>query len=154
MAEEDELARGAYQDFLEDALNDPVKYIKHDSNAHEGPASFRMVAEFGMESYGQYWLLVELLTSRRGHYYDVTDDYGWLALSRDMGRLMPMSTDDCKEFVGMLYELDLINREQYDELGRVTISRVLRDALAYAEGVASKKLGAWKTNRKKMFGKG
>lgn len=153
MAEEDELARQAYEGFLEDALGEPVKYVKHDSNAHEDPALFRMVAKYGMESYGQYWLLVELLTSRRGHYYDVADEFGWLALSRDMSRLQPLDVDGCKEFVGRLYELGLISREQFDELGRVAISRVLRDALTYAEGVASKKLGAWKTNRKKLFGR-
>ena len=97
-------------------------------------------------------MLVELLTGRKHHYYDVSDDAGWRRLARDMSCICDMGTDECKEFIAELYNASLINREQYDELQRVTITRILADARAYAESVASKKIGAWKTNRKKVFG--
>lgn len=106
----------------------------------------------GMALYGWYWLLVELLTGRKHHYYDVSDDAGWRRLARDMSCICDMGTDECKEFIAELYNASLINREQYDELQRVTITRILADAKSYAESVASKKIGAWKTNRKKVFG--
>jgi hypothetical protein len=61
-----------------------------------------------------------------------------------------MSVEECRKFISDLYDADLINREQYDELHRVTITRILADARTYAENVASKQLGAWKTNRKKL----
>ena len=143
-------AEDAYNEFLERALSDPIKFIKHDARAHDDEALYRLTNRMGMEVYGWYWLLVELLTGRRHHYYDVSDDVGWRRLARDMSCICDMSVDECKSFIASLYGADLINREQYDELHRVTITRILTDAKAYAETVASKQLGAWKTNRKKL----
>lgn len=156
MATSDEAERQAAQDeyarLLEEALTEPVKFIKHDSRAHDDEALYRLAYEHGMAYYGMYWLLVELLTGRKHHYYDVSDDAGWRRLARDMGCICDMSVDECKTFVADLYSAGLINREQYDELHRVTITRILRDAHALAETVAQKKLSAWKTNRKKLMG--
>lgn len=153
---EDECERLAIQDaysrFLEEAESDPIRFIKHDTRAHDDDALYRLTNAHGMAYYGLYWLLVELLTGRRHHYYDVSDDAGWRRLARDMSCICDMSVEDCKQFVSDLYDYDLITREQYDELHRVSITRIGADARDYAESVASKKLGAWKTNRKKMFG--
>lgn len=153
---EDERERLAMQDaydrFYEEAESDPIRFIKHDTRAHDDEALYRLANRQGMATYGWYWLLVELLTGRKHHYYDVSDDAGWRRLSRDMSCICDMSVEECQKFIADLYNADLINREQYDELHRVTITRILTDAMAYAESVASKKMGAWKTNRKKMFG--
>ena len=145
-------AEDAYARFLEEAESDPIRFIKHDTRAHDDEALYRLANRQGMAIYGWYWLLVELLTGRKHHYYDVSDDAGWRRLSRDMSCICDMSVDECKSFIASLYGANLINREQYDELHRVTITRILTDARASAESVASKKIGAWKTNRKKMFG--
>ena len=152
-SEEDKLAaQDAFERFLEEAESDPIHYLKHDTRAHDDEALYRLTARLGMECYGRYWLLVELLTGRRHHYYDVSDELGWRRLSRDMSCICDMGVDECKSFIADLYGADLINREQYDELHRVTITRILVSAHEYAVSVATKKLGAWKTNRKKMFG--
>lgn len=143
-------AQEAYEEFLERALSDPIKFIKHDSRAHDDEALYRLANLRGMELYGWYWLLVELLTGRKHHYYDVSDNAGWRRLARDMSCICDMSVDECKSFIADLYGAGLINREQYDELHRVSITRILVDAKTYAETVASKQLGAWKTNRKKL----
>lgn len=143
-------AQDAYNEFLERAMSDPIKFIKHDARAHDDEALYRLSNRRGMALYGWYWLLVELLTGRKHHYYDVSDDAGWRRLARDMSCICDMGTDECKEFIAELYNASLINREQYDELQRVTITRILADAKTYAETVASKQLGAWKTNRKKL----
>lgn len=149
---EKQAAEDAYARFMEEAESDPIRFIKHDTRAHDDEALYRLANRKGMALYGWYWLLVELLTGRKHHYYDVSDDAGWRRLARDMSCICDMGTDECKEFIAELYNASLINREQYDELQRVTITRILADARAYAESVASKKIGAWKTNRKKVFG--
>ena len=143
-------AQEAYQEFLECAESDPVKFIKHDAHAHDDEALYRVTNANGMAYYGWYWLLVELLTGRRHHYYDVSDDAGWRRLALDMSCLCDMGVDECKRFVGCLLDADLISAQQYRELGRVTITRVLKDAHTYAETVAGKQLGAWKTNRRRL----
>lgn len=145
-------AQDAFDRFLEEAESDPIRFIKHDTRAHDDEALYRLANRQGMALYGWYWLLVELLTGRKHHYYDVSDNAGWRRLARDMSCICDMSVDECRSFIADLYGADLINRAQYDELHRVTITRILTDARTYAESVASKKIGAWKTNRKKMFG--
>ena len=143
-------AQEAYQEYLERAMSDPIKFIKHDARAHDDEALYRITNKRGMEFYGWYWLLAELLTGRKHHYYDVSDSAGWRRLACDMSCICDMSVDECKSFIADLYGTNLINLEQYDELKRVSITRILVDAKTYAEAVAIKQLGAWKTNRKKM----
>lgn len=150
--QEEEETRNAYLDFLDEALSEPVKFIKHDARAHDDEALYRLANTHGMAYYGMYWLLAELLTGRKNHFYDISDGAGWRRLANDMGCICDMTVDDCKRFVTDLYDAGLINREQYDELHRVTITRILKDSRAYAEAVAAKKLGAWKTNRRKLLG--
>lgn len=145
-------AQDAYDRFLEEAESDPIRFIKHDTRAHDDEALYRLANRRGMALYGWYWLLVELLTGRKHHYYDVSDDAGWRRLARDMSCICDMSVDECKSFIADLYGAGLVNREQYDELHRVSITRILVDARTYAESVAGKKIGAWKTNRRKVFG--
>ena len=152
MAEMDDEARDAYTRFLEDAENEPIKFIKHDNRAHDDDALSQLTSMRGMEYYGWYWLLAELLAGRKRHYYDVSTDYGWKRLAHDMSCMCEMSVKECKQFITDLRDSGLINRDQYDELHRVTINRISRDALSYAEEVASKKLGAWKTNRRQLYG--
>lgn len=151
LSDEELAAVMAYEQFVEEALAEPIKYVKHDTRAHDDDALYKLVVTFGMAHYGWYWLLVELLTGRKNHYYDVSDEIGWRQLSRDMSCMCDFTVDDCKEFIAELYSAELISREQYDELHRITITRILKDGRAYAEKVASKKLGAWKTNRKRML---
>ena len=148
---ERELAEAAYQDFYEDAIAEPIKYIKHDSRAHDDDALYCLVSDGGMAYLGWYWVLVELLAGRKGHYYDVSEPWCWKKLANDMSCMCPMSVEECQRFIVKLYELDLIISEQYEELHRVAIARMLRDAQEYARDVAGKKVGAWKTNRKKLL---
>jgi len=147
-----EAAMEAYERFLEEARGEPIKYLKHDTKAHDDEALYRLVAEHGMEWYGWYWLLVELLASRKGHSYDVSDDAGWRRLAHDMSCMADISVDDCQLLVMQLAHLELVDRDYLSELHKVSIRRVRHDAESYAEEVAKKKLGAWKTNRRRMFG--
>lgn len=129
--------------FMAEAMKKSVPHVFHDSSAHRDASLRRLVKGHGMQAYGSYWLLVELLTSSPAHAYDVSDEIGWEMLAQDMSALAPMSTDECQDFVGSLYALDLISRDHYDELKQVTIPRVLRDVRRYAEGTTKKQLAAW-----------
>lgn len=149
---ERQAAQWAYDEFLERAKSDPIKYIKHDVRAHDDEALYRLTYEHGMAYYGLYWLLVELLTGRKDHYYDVSDDAGWRRLARDMGCICDMSVEECRTFIGDLYKAELISREHFDELHKVCIKRVNKHANELAEASAAKAFGAWKTNRKRMLG--
>ena len=129
--------------FLYEAMHSPVPHVLHDSCAHRDSALRRLVRDGGMEAYGRYWLLVELLTGLPEHQYEVADEVGWEMFAADMSRLEATSPDECKTFVGRLAELGLIDREAYDEVHVVAIRRVLRDVEKYAQGTAKRKLGAW-----------
>ena len=142
------------EQFIEEAMRSSVPHVFHDSSAHRDAALRRLVRSRGMQAYGSYWLLVELLTSSPAHAYDVGDDVAWEMLAQDMSALEPMGVDECKAFVAELYALDLISREHFDELRRVSITRVLRDVRRYAEGTAKKKLGAWARHNNYAGGKG
>lgn len=150
-AKEREAAMMAYEGFLEDSREEPIKYFKHDASAHDDEALYRLVDRHGMAWYGWYWVLVELLTCRRKHYYDVSDNAGWRRLARDMSCMADMDSDECREFIAELSAMELVSSRHLNELGHVAIERILRDAEKYAESVASKRLGAWKTNRRRMF---
>ena len=145
-------AQAAYDRILEEAATEPIKYLQHDSRMHDDEALCRLVDKHGMDWYGWYWLLAELLCVRMDHSYNVSDDYGWKRLAHDRSCMQDMSIDECRQFVAELYAYDLIHREQYDEMHQIVITRIRRDATSYAEDVAGKRLGAWKTNRKRLLG--
>lgn len=151
-AEERQEAEMAYNRFLEEAMREPVKYLKHDNRAHDDEALYRLVNRNGMEWYGWYWLLAELLAGRKDHSYDVSDEAGWRRLSIDMSCMCPMDVEECKAFISTLDSMSLINHDYLTEMRKVTITRIRTDAYSYAEATAAKKLGAWKTNRKRMLG--
>lgn len=132
--------------FMDEAMHSPVPHVMHDSCAHRDAGLRRLVRDGGMADYGRYWLLVELLTGLPAHQYEVADDVGWEMLAHDLSRMEFVGTDECKVFVERLAALDLIDRESFDELRVVLITRVLKDVQRYAEGTAKKKLGAWMRN--------
>lgn len=141
----------AYERLLEEALAEPIKFLKHDNMSHADEKLARLVAKHGMAWFGWYWLLAELLAGRTDHSYDVSDDYGWRRLAHDMSCMCEMSTDECKAFVAELDAFGLLSHEHLEEMSKVVITRVRIDAYAYAETVATKRFGAWKTNRKRML---
>jgi len=138
--------------FLEEARRMCPRYVRHDVTAHEDDSLCAMVEDKGMGHYGLYWLLVELLTSRKGHIYDLSDQRGWKRLAYDLSCMTDVSVPKCKAFVKDLYDYGLISTEHFDE-GMLAIKRVLRDSESYAQYVAKKKYGAWKTNQKKRDAK-
>lgn len=150
--EERKMELEAYDRLLEEALAEPIKFLKHDNMSHADEKLSRLVAKHGMAWFGRYWLLAELLAGRADHSYDVSDAYGWRRLAHDMSCLCEMSVDECKAFIMELDAFGLVCHDNLTELNKVVITRVRVDAYAYAETVATKRFGAWKTNRKRMLG--
>lgn len=139
-----------YQTFYDEALATPMDFIIHDCNASYDDKLREAAADGGWGFYGMWWRLVELLTAKDGHFYDVSDERGWRFLAYDMSNFCPVSTDECRAFVTSLVEYGLLDRESFAEFGHVASRRVVRNCVSYAEKVAKSKLGSWKTNQKKQ----
>lgn len=55
-------------------------YFRHDYNAHEDPKIIRLQAKHGLEGYGVFWYLIELLASETGRLF-LPRDYEMLAFA-------------------------------------------------------------------------
>lgn len=149
---EKQQAEIAYQQFYEEALRERPKYLQHDIDAHNSEELSRLGQRYGMEAWGRYWHLAELIAGRRNSAYDVSDDLGWERLAWDLSSMQRISVEETKQFIANLAELGLVSKEHLLELHLVTILRVRRDREEYAKTVALKRLGAWKTNQKRLYG--
>ena len=136
-----------YDEFLDEMRMAPLDYVRHDANARCDESLRRATAKVGMSFLGSWWVLVELLSGKKGHAYDVSDECGWSLLAYDMSTCgWPWSVDDCKRLCDVLAEHDLIDAEMYAR-GKVLNNRVCREVEKYATATAGKRLGSWKTNR-------
>lgn len=152
-----DVADGAitYEDFLSECLEEPLKYVVHDTDARLSDELRRGTATGGFDFLGKFWTFVECIAAKRGHYYDVSDDVGWSFLRLDMcSGGGEMTVDECKEFVGRLYDLGLIERSEFDESKLVSSRRVMRTAESNAEVKAKRKMAAYNTNLKRARSRG
>ena len=144
-----------YEDFLSECLEEPLKYVVHDTDARLSDELRRGTATGGFDFLGKFWTFVECIAAKRGHYYDVSDDVGWSFLRLDMcSGGGEMTVDECKEFVGRLYDLGLIERSEFDESKLVSSRRVMRTAESNAEVKAKRKMAAYNTNLKRARSRG
>lgn len=142
--------REQFQRFYEEFLAKPLDYVRHDANARLDESLRRGVVDHGLEFSGRWWVLVECLSAKHGHRYDVSDETGWRILALDLSTCgVPWGVDECKEFVGQLASLGLVNAELLDERHVVCNDRLCREVDGYATAAAGKKLGSWKTNKAK-----
>lgn len=62
-------------------------YFSHDSNARNDPKILAMRAVFGMEGYGRYWCLIEILRDEDGYKLEKTKQlYDALAMRTQCGK--------------------------------------------------------------------
>ena len=134
----------AYQRYYEEALGEPLDWVRHDSNARTDDALEALRDELGFDGYGRWWLLVELLSARKGHGYDIGRAHGWEHLARDM----EWEVEPTKTFVAWLLDHGLLSRESFEAFDMVRSERIMRNAHEYAEGVAAKRLGGWAKARR------
>jgi hypothetical protein len=48
-------------------MNKDAYYFPHDSNARHDPKMSEMIADFGMEGYGIFWVIIEVLREQKGY---------------------------------------------------------------------------------------
>jgi hypothetical protein len=103
-------------------------YFKHDANARHDPKIEALIEKYGMEGYGRFWVVIEMLRCSAG--YKIEDKaYVWLSLAGQMA----CSVDNAREFIrdcaekfelfvqedGFFYSASLLERMiQLDEIRR------------------------------------
>ena len=135
--------REKWREYYDAALMEPLKWIQHDVTAAADPDLCRLRDAHGMEALGRWWVLVERIAGARGHALDVSTPQAWARLAAALEFYGPDGVDKCREFVGALYDLDLINRESFEEFGRIRSRRIDRNAEFAARDVANGALGTF-----------
>lgn len=130
---------------LDKARKEPIKYVKHDVDAHYDDALLDLCMANGIAAYGMYWLLVENLTARETHFYSLQNEAGKFAFHRDMSAFGEVPIGDCMAFVEQLAERGLIDTELWEEKKTIIINRVCVDAENVAMELAKKMFGAYQT---------
>lgn len=133
--------REKWREYYDAALVEPLRWVQHDVTASADPDLCRLRDAHGMEALGRWWVLVELIASARGHALDVSTTPAWARLAGKLEFYGPDAVEECRAFVGALYDLDLINRESFEEFGRIRSRRIDRNAEFAAKDVANGKLG-------------
>ena len=63
----------------------PMAFFSHDSHAADDEKCRRLINRLGLEGYGRWWLLCELLAATDGHKLTVQTDEDMLILSESLG---------------------------------------------------------------------
>ena len=58
-------------------------YFKHDSNARNDPKIKSLISKYGLEGYGRFWVVIEMLRES-AHYKLEEEEYIWDALAEQM----------------------------------------------------------------------
>ena len=127
-----------YSDFYQDALAEPMKWFRMDTDFMRDQKVRRLAVLGGWVAIGRYVALIALLAEADGHCYDLSDDHGWRFLAADMScGGEPMGDGELREFVQTLYDLELIDREMWDESRKVAMGRLMREVENMAKDVAA-----------------
>ena len=102
----------------------PLAYFSHDAGAASDLKCRRLVRRLGVEGYGRWWLLCELLASSDWHRVDVGDDEGMELLADSL----MCTVDEAASFLATLAEVGLIDAGALGD-GIVSSERMLRNAM-------------------------
>ena len=94
-------------------------YFKHDSNARHDPKIKSLIGKYGIEGYGRFWVIIEMLRESTGYKLE-DEEYIWDALAQQL----QCSVSDAKAFIkdcvekfklfvqedGYFYSLSLLER--------------------------------------------
>lgn len=141
--EEEQERQELYERLYQEALDEPLDYLQHDTDAFEDDALRDLFDEGGYDAIGKFWHLAELLARKKGHAYSVVKGYGRLAYD------MHMRVDEMESFIQDLYARNLIIRESFDGFKSIRSARVMRNAERAAETKAKARLGAEITHAKR-----
>lgn len=138
-----------YQDYYSEALTEPMRWFRMDSDFMRDFKIRRLVSEGGYKYAGMYVALIACLAEADGHMYDM-DSGGWDFLRADMSTGgCEVSEDELKRFVNILASLGLADKELWSESRKLTSKRLLREAEENAKNVAQSRSRIDAMNRAK-----
>lgn len=75
-------------------MSKDARYFKHDSGARHDPKVEALINKYGIEGYGRYWVLLEMM--REASFYRLeTEEYVWGSISKNF----KCSIEEAKKFV-------------------------------------------------------
>ena len=83
-------------------------YFKHDSNASHDPKIKALINQYGIEGYGRFWIIIEMLRESSGYKLE-NKQYIWDALAEQMKCPIPEMKKfikDCSETFELLVQED------------------------------------------------
>ena len=117
----------------------PMPYFSHDSTAHEDIKCRLLILRGGMEYYGLWWMLCELLAGADNHRLPYeTEEHKQL-----MAIMLQVEPDKASTFIGCCAELGLIDKELC-ERGVIVSDRMLRNSAVFGRNRANGKRGGKK----------
>lgn len=84
--------------------NCPIPWVKHEAANAGNPCINQLISIAGMEGYGRFWRLVELLSASTSHAIPTTDETGYKRYSLGLGFT---SATEFEAFITTLIDLDL-----------------------------------------------
>lgn len=71
-----------------------ARYFKHDSNARSDPKIRALINKYGVEGYGRFWIIIELLRESDGYKFN-DKSYVWQTLAEEF----KCEAEEAKSFV-------------------------------------------------------
>ena len=97
-------------------------YFKHDSNARHDPKMQILINEHGLEGYGRFWVIVEMLREAT-HYKLETKEYVWAALALEL-KISPI---EVKSFIkDCVDKYELFNQDDGFFYSPALLSRMVK----------------------------
>lgn len=139
----DATASSEYSEYYAAALSEPLAWFHLDSDFLDDPKIMRLGYDYGWPYIGLYVGLMARLAAEDGHIFDVSGEFGWMVLQSRLSLVgKPIDLGALKEFVGILAELGLIDRDLYGESGKVASERMMREVENCAAKTASNRARA------------
>ena len=139
-----------YAEYYQEALSEPMKWFRLDSDFMRDPKVRRLGVLGGWCAIGRYVALIACLSEADGRCYDLSEPMGWRFLSASMVcGSDAVSEDDLRAFVQTLYDLNLIDREMWDESRKVAMPRLCRESEKMAKDLAMARFKAANMRAKK-----
>lgn len=142
-----------YQDYYGEALGEPMRWFRLDSDFMRDMKVRRLCHAGGYAYVGMYVALIACLAEADGHMYDMRTG-GWDFLRADMSTGgCTVEPDELERFVRTLVDLGLADSELWGESEKLTSKRLIKEAEENARNLASSRAKIAAMNRAKAQAK-
>lgn len=120
---------------IEELASEPMAFFPHDSNASSDIKCRRLIRRLGVEGYGRFWILCEVLASTNGHALSVESEEDLLVIADALHFRYgsfdeAMVLEDCKTFIDTLLEFGLL---QLRDDGKIISKRMSDNSLYFGQ---------------------